>query len=93
MSDETAENRPDVSENAAVHEIRELARSMQRRLQSLAIAVIILAMVVTMLAAAVLGEMVNYFAGDTILFGAMALLGLVIGFPAGWVVGRIGRRK
>jgi hypothetical protein len=63
-------------------------RSVRTRLRVLTVVLIVMAMLLTATLAAVVGELVNYFAGDTLVFGAMAGAGVVVGFFGGWIARR-----
>lgn len=62
--------------------------SMHRRLRRLVVAVTLLALAVFLLAAIQYGSLVNYFAGDTLLYGGTLTGAALLGFGFGWFAGR-----
>lgn len=73
-------NEPDQSPRDEIHD---LLSALHRRVQKLTVAVVFMAMAVLLLAAAVLGSLVNYFGGDPMLFGGAAVGAALLGFACG----------
>jgi hypothetical protein len=74
-------NEPDQPRHEELHE---LLSALHRRVQKLTVALVFMAMAVLLLAAAVLGSLVNYFGGDPMLFGAASVGAALLGFACGW---------
>ena len=69
-------------------ELREILEGLVRRVRVLTVAVIIMAMALLLLAATIFGNLVNYFAGDPLLFGGVAIGCALLGFGFGWFARR-----
>ena len=69
-------------------ELRETLNSVRRRLRVLTTAVFLLTLAVTLCAAAVYGNVANYFGGDWMLIGGAPALAAAIGFAIGWFARR-----
>jgi len=69
-------------------EIRALLQSVGRRLRRLTIAVFLMAMGLVLCAAAIFGELVNWFSRDPLLFGGVTAGAALLGFAFGWLAGR-----
>jgi hypothetical protein len=61
---------------------------MQRRLRALTTAVLVLTLAVVLCAAAVYGNVANYFGGDWMLLGGVPAATAALGFAFGWFAGR-----
>lgn len=62
--------------------------ALQRRIDRLTVAVILMALITFISTAVVFGQLVNWFAGQTILQGGVSLGGTLLGFGFGWFAGR-----
>ncbi len=92
-----AELRPAVSEepshqsSGAAPEAGEqpaLLEALQRRIDRLTVAVILMALITLVSTAVVFGQLVNWFAGQALLQGGVSLGGTLLGFGVGWFAGR-----
>ena len=61
---------------------------LQRRIDRLTVAVIMLALITLVSTAVVFGQLVNWFAGQALLQGGVSLGGTLLGFGVGWFAGR-----
>lgn len=66
---------------------REL-KTVRAGLRRVLISIAVLTMMVILLAVSVFGSLMNYFAGDALLFGSATAAAGVIGFICGWVACR-----
>jgi hypothetical protein len=72
-------------ETTAVHEeIRAAIDAMRGRVRRLMVAVCVLAMIIALNTAVMYGTLENYFAGDAMFRGAVAIGSALIGFFFGW---------
>jgi hypothetical protein len=69
-------------------DMREMLDAMQRRLRRLTTAVLLLTLAVVLCAAAVYGNVANYFGGDWMLSGGIPAATALLGFAFGWLAGR-----
>ncbi len=69
-------------------ELCAILRSVHRRMQRLTVAVVLMGLAVFLLAAYVLGHLVNYFALDPLLYGSVSVGSALLGFFCGWFAGR-----
>lgn len=79
-------NQPDSNKPDELHE---LLRTVRSRLRWLGVTVILLVMATLLSTAAVFGQLVNYFAGDAMLFGGATVGAAVLGFAFGWFAARM----
>ncbi len=63
-------------------------RFVRNRLRALTVAVLIMALALILAAGAMFGSLVNYFAGDAMMFGGVSVLAALLGFVFGWFAGR-----
>jgi hypothetical protein len=68
--------------------LRDLLISVRRRLGKLTVAVLLLCLAVMLCAAAIFGNLLNYFGGDSMLGGAIFCVAALLGFGLGWYAGR-----
>ncbi len=76
------------SESRSPEELCDVLQMVQVRLRRLTVAVMLLTLVLVLTVAAVFGELVNYFAGDAMMFGGVSIGAALLGFGFGWVAGR-----
>ena len=69
-------------------ELREVLQSVRKRLNRMAVAVILMILAVLLNTAAVFGLLSNWFAEDTLLVGGGAVGAAVLGFVLGFIAGR-----
>ena len=69
-------------------ELQELLESVRRRLRKLTIAVLLLILAVMLCAAAIFGNLLNYFGNDSMLSGGIFIFAAALGFALGWFAGR-----
>ena len=69
-------------------ELQELLESVRRRLGKLTIAVLMLILAVMLCAAAIFGNLLNYFGNDSMLSGGIFIFAAALGFALGWFAGR-----
>jgi len=69
-------------------ELRHSLEAIRSRLTVLTAAVILLALAFLLVAAAVYGSLVNYFAGEAAIYAAASLGIAVLSFGCGWCAGR-----
>jgi hypothetical protein len=69
-------------------ETREILRALEKRIRRLTVAVILMALGLFLLAAAVLGELVNYGFRDVPFFAGVGVGAALLGFAFGWFAGR-----
>jgi len=69
-------------------ELQELLESVRRRLRTLTIAVLLLILAVMLCAAAIFGNLLNYFGNDSMLSGGIFIFAAALGFALGWFAGR-----
>ncbi len=82
-------NSPDApTERPKADEGTAAIRSIQARLRALTVAVWILALAVLLTGAAVFGNLVNYFAGEPLMFGGASVGAALLGFAFGWLARR-----
>jgi len=65
-------------------ELHDSVLALHKRVQRLTVAVVLMAMALLLLAAAVFGSLVNYFAGDPLLLGGVSVGAALLGFACGW---------
>ena len=65
-------------------ELHELLLALQKRVQKLTVAVVLMVLALFLLAAAVFGSLVNYHSGDPMLFGGASMGAALLGFAFGW---------
>jgi hypothetical protein len=73
---EPADDRPD--------ETQQLLRSVRRQLGRLSIVLAVMILVLALLTASVYGNLVNYFAGEPLMWGSTLLAAALVGFALGW---------
>ncbi|MDZ7618749.1 MAG: hypothetical protein U1E05_17225 [Patescibacteria group bacterium] len=71
-------------------ELNGAVRVILKRLRVLAVAVLIMALALLLTTAAVFGSLVNYFAGDALMFGGVTVAAALLGFVFGWFARRVG---
>ena len=76
------------SETRRPDELHDVLQLVQRRLRRLTVAVLLLTLMLMLTVAAVFGELVNWFAGDPLMFGGVAVGTALLGFGFGWFAGR-----
>ena len=69
-------------------ELRDQLQSVGSRLRGLTLAVIVMALMLTITVAAVFGSLVNWFAYDGLLYGGATACAALLGFAAGWLARR-----
>jgi hypothetical protein len=69
-------------------ELLKLLRSCDKRIGRLTVAVVLMALAVFLLFWANFGFLANYFGGDPLLFGGVAVAAALLGFGSGWFAGR-----
>ena len=69
-------------------EILQALQSVRSRLSRLTVAVMLMVLAVLLSTVAVFGQLVNYFASDPLLWGAIGVGGALAGFVLGWIAGR-----
>ena len=69
-------------------EVRETLRALETRVGRLTVAIVLMALGLFLLAAAVLGELVNYGFRDVPFFAGVGVGAAVVGFAFGWFAGR-----
>jgi hypothetical protein len=69
-------------------EILKQLQELKRRVSRLGVAVMLMILAVLLSTAAIFGQLINYFASDTLLLGAIGVGGAVAGFVLGWLAGR-----
>lgn len=62
--------------------------ALQRRIDRLTVAVVLMALITLLSTAVVFGQLVNWFAGDALLQGGVSIGGALVGFGFGWFAGR-----
>lgn len=72
----------------ATDALRVMLESIRSHVRALTVAVWILALAVFLTAAAVFGNLVNYFAGEPLMFGGASAGAAVLGFIFGWLARR-----
>ncbi len=60
-------------------------QSIRTRLRALFVAVVVMALALILAAGAMFGSLVNYFAGDAMMFGGVSVLAALLGFAFGWI--------
>lgn len=85
MSDESTLGRSEVNQRA---DLCKALEAVERRLRRLTVAVLLMTLVLILTAAAVFGELVNYFAGDPMLFGGTTIGAALLGFGFGLLARR-----
>ena len=78
-------NDPDRDEQ---REDREILGALERRVRRLTVAVVLMGPGLFLLAAAVLGELVNYGFRDVPFFAGVGVGAALVGFAFGWFAGR-----
>ncbi len=71
-------------------ELHGAIQSIQARLRALFVAVMVMALALILAAGAMFGSLVNYFAGDALMFGGVSVLAALLGFAFGWFARRRG---
>ncbi len=71
-------------------ELEDRIVAIQKRLRRVAVAVFVMALALLLCAAAIFGQLVNYFAGDPLLYGGATAGAAVTGFIFGWFAKRAG---
>ncbi|MHB1038431.1 MAG: hypothetical protein ACYC35_28790 [Pirellulales bacterium] len=71
-------------------QLDERISAIQRRLRRLTVAVFLMALALLLCAAAIFGQLVNYFASDPLLYGGATAGAAVTGFVFGWLARRAG---
>ena len=74
----------DERDSVQQHDLDRSLRSVRRRLRQLTVAVVVMALALFLTCAAVFGSLVNYFNGDTALFGGVGIGAAILGFLFGW---------
>ena len=69
-------------------QLRKILRALEKRVRRLTVAVVLMALGLFLMAAAVLGELVNYGFGDVPFFAGVGVGAAVVGFAFGWLAGR-----
>ncbi len=69
-------------------EVLAMLQSIRRRMRVQTVAIIIMALALMLTAAAVFGSLVNYFAGDPMVFGSLTAGAAILGFVCGWIARR-----
>lgn len=69
-------------------ELRAMLHSIRAGIRALTVATIIVALALLLTAAAVFGNLVNYFAGDPLMFGGVSVGAAMLGFAFGWFARR-----
>ena len=69
-------------------ELRQILLSLRRRVRRLTVAVALMALAMLLLAAYVLGDLMNYHGFETLLFGGVSVGSALLGFAFGWFVRR-----
>jgi len=78
----------DENQEIMPEEIREALEPMRRQIQRLTVMVILMTMMLTLTMISVFGLLVDYFAGDPLLFGGATAGAAMIGFGFGWMARR-----
>ena len=71
-----------------LQEILQTLRSLERQVRWLTVVVSVMVLAMFLLAAAVFGSLVNYFAFDRVLYGGVSAGCAVLGFAFGWFARR-----
>lgn len=69
-------------------ELQNALETLAKRVRALTVAVILVVLALFLLAAAVFGDLVNYYAFDPMLVGAVAAGCTALGFGVGWFARR-----
>jgi len=75
-------------ESNQARELREILARLGTRLRRLTVAVVLMALAMFLLTATLLGELINWFAGQPSLFGGATVGAAVLGFAFGWFAGK-----
>lgn len=65
-------------------ELNAAIQSIRARLRALFVAVLTMALALMLAAGAMFGSLVNYFAGDAMMFGGVSVVAALLGFVFGW---------
>ena len=77
-----------MSDRESPDALRKVLQSVRRRLRGLTLAVIVLALMVTVNFAGQFGALVDWHAYDPLLYGGATAGAAVLGFIAGWIARR-----
>ncbi|MDY0168298.1 MAG: hypothetical protein RBS80_17245 [Thermoguttaceae bacterium] len=79
-----------MTESSTKHpeEFHALLDSVRGRVRTLTVAVMIMALALLLAAAAMFASLVNYFAGDAMVFGGISVGAALLGFAFGWIARR-----
>ena len=69
-------------------ELQAVFESIRARLRVLTVAVLIMALALILSGAAMFSSLINYFAGDAMIFGGMTAGAALLGFAFGWFARR-----
>jgi hypothetical protein len=69
-------------------ELQKAVETLAKRVRALTVAVILMSLALFLLAAAVFGDLVNYYAFDPMLVGGVAAGCALVGFGVGWFAGK-----
>jgi membrane associated rhomboid family serine protease len=69
-------------------ELQAVLQSLRRRMRALTVAVLLMTLALLLTVAAVFGQLVNWFAGDVLLQGGVAVGAALLGFFFGWIARR-----
>ena len=76
------------SDPQGADDLRNQLQSVRSRLRGLTVAVMVMALMLTITVAAVFGSLVNWFAYDGLLYGGATACAALLGFAVGWIARR-----
>jgi membrane associated rhomboid family serine protease len=76
------------SDPARQEELHTILVSLNKRVQRLTVAVVLMTLAVFLLFWAEFGSLANYFGGDPLLFGGVSVGAALLGFFSGWFARR-----